>query len=117
MPRAAVVTLVPARYGSYEPSTARWRIGARPAGFANTAPASPTSATPAPPNPAERVEPGRAASALPSDCAARLRSEEHTSELQSHSDLVCRLLLEKKKTSPARGRSARARPDTGPRGA
>src|SRR5260221_7343036 len=28
---------------------------------------------------------------------ASLRSEEHTSELQSHSDLVCRLLLEKKK--------------------
>src|SRR5215204_7240475 len=28
-----------------------------------------------------------------------LRSEEHTSELQSHSDLVCRLLLEKKKQS------------------
>src|SRR5260221_5419337 len=28
---------------------------------------------------------------------SRLRSEEHTSELQSHSDLVCRLLLEKKK--------------------
>src|SRR2546421_9055332 len=28
---------------------------------------------------------------------ARLRSEEHTSELQSRSDLVCRLLLEKKK--------------------
>src|SRR2546421_3194691 len=27
-----------------------------------------------------------------------LRSEEHTSELQSRSDLVCRLLLEKKKT-------------------
>src|SRR5436190_18746440 len=26
----------------------------------------------------------------------RVRSEEHTSELQSHSDLVCRLLLEKK---------------------
>src|SRR6266540_7524150 len=26
------------------------------------------------------------------------RSEEHTSELQSHHDLVCRLLLEKKKT-------------------
>src|SRR5438034_8436546 len=30
-----------------------------------------------------------------SSCAGR--SEEHTSELQSHSDLVCRLLLEKKK--------------------
>src|SRR5436190_15950771 len=32
----------------------------------------------------------------PQDLAAA-RSEEHTSELQSHSDLVCRLLLEKKK--------------------
>src|SRR5260221_10013209 len=30
--------------------------------------------------------------------AHHARSEEHTSELQSHSDLVCRLLLEKKKT-------------------
>src|SRR2546428_2553380 len=29
---------------------------------------------------------------------AEFRSEEHTSELQSRSDLVCRLLLEKKKT-------------------
>src|SRR5438034_6802801 len=29
--------------------------------------------------------------------AQQIRSEEHTSELQSHSDLVCRLLLEKKK--------------------
>src|SRR2546428_8093296 len=31
--------------------------------------------------------------------SSRRRSEEHTSELQSRSDLVCRLLLEKKKTS------------------
>src|SRR2546426_3871425 len=30
---------------------------------------------------------------------ARLRSEEHTSELQSPCNLVCRLLLEKKKTT------------------
>src|SRR3712207_6981656 len=30
----------------------------------------------------------------------RLRSEEHTSELQSRQYLVCRLLLEKKKTTP-----------------
>src|SRR5260221_2208858 len=30
------------------------------------------------------------------------RSEEHTSELQSHSDLVCRLLLEKIRLSPRR---------------
>src|SRR5438034_7170115 len=32
---------------------------------------------------------------------AALRSEEHTSELQSHSDLVCRRLLEKKKNLEA----------------
>src|SRR5260221_10955059 len=31
--------------------------------------------------------------------SATARSEEHTSELQSHSDLVCRLLLEKKKNN------------------
>src|SRR5437773_6902322 len=35
----------------------------------------------------------------PTSCT---RSEEHTSELQSHHDLVCRLLLEKKKTVRAR---------------
>src|SRR5438132_10911316 len=35
------------------------------------------------------------------------RSEEHTSELQSHSDLVCRLLLEKKKNIIARCRDTR----------
>ena len=34
---------------------------------------------------------------VPVILVARVRSEEHTSELQSHSDLVCRLLLEKKK--------------------
>src|SRR5260221_6036877 len=64
-----------------------------------------------PPSPCPR-SPARAASrffhkrsrAVPSALAARAgdrghgeRSEEHTSELQSHSDLVCRLLLEKKK--------------------
>src|SRR5947207_9934656 len=40
--------------------------------------------------------------------AAAVRSEEHTSELQSHSDLVCRLLLEKKKKNgkpPGRARN------------
>src|SRR2546430_13327262 len=42
---------------------------------------------------------GRAdlAARLPWGFAASLRSEEHTSELQSQSNLVCRLLLEKKK--------------------
>src|SRR5437667_9241745 len=33
----------------------------------------------------------------PTSAAIPTRSEEHTSELQSHHDLVCRLLLEKKK--------------------
>src|SRR3954467_648696 len=34
-----------------------------------------------------------------SGCKKCARSEEHTSELQSHDNLVCRLLLEKKKNS------------------
>src|SRR2546421_6805009 len=34
-------------------------------------------------------------------CLSKFRSEEHTSELQSRSDLVCRLLLEKKKNKEA----------------
>src|SRR5690625_6315205 len=56
-----------------------------------------TAATPtrprAPPTPAAtRARPtGRA------PCSQRSRSEEHTSELQSRGQLVCRLLLEKKK--------------------
>src|SRR4029453_4340693 len=40
---------------------------------------------------------------------ARRRSEEHTSELQSHSDLVCRLLLEKKKKNIGRDTDKRRR--------
>src|SRR4029077_5175649 len=46
------------------------------------------------------------------------RSEEHTSELQSHLNLVCRLLLEKKIQGPPRGagalpiRSPPKKPDT-----
>src|SRR3954449_9152511 len=36
------------------------------------------------------------------------RSEEHTSELQSHSQLVCRLLLEKKTNGPVRAPGATA---------
>src|SRR5260370_4033989 len=50
---------------------------------------------------ARREAPGRA----PSSTWARIRSEEHTSELQSHLNLVCRLLLEKKKKKQ---KSARA---------
>src|SRR5438034_8858540 len=42
---------------------------------------------------------GKALDSLALSCPTTMgcRSEEHTSELQSHSDLVCRLLLEKKK--------------------
>src|SRR5690606_40313137 len=42
-------------------------------------------------------------SQLLGDMAHRLRSEEHTSELQSRENLVCRLLLEKKKKRPSSG--------------
>src|SRR5436190_13794749 len=48
-----------------------------------------------PPRRRSRVAPRPSSAAAP---ARERRSEEHTSELQSHSDLVCRLLLEKKKT-------------------
>src|SRR5260221_8815680 len=57
-----------------------------------------------------RTLPSSSSSSVPGSIAAKIsgcgsgararspgRSEEHTSELQSHSDLVCRLLLEKKK--------------------
>src|SRR5436305_6647370 len=40
----------------------------------------------------------------------RIRSEEHTSELQSRPHLVCRLLLEKKKRTAAGGTPARGQP-------
>src|SRR5260370_12441213 len=42
---------------------------------------------------------------------AQQRSEEHTSELQSHLNLVCRLLLEKKKTNNNK-RPLKTMPDT-----
>src|SRR2546427_5629446 len=46
----------------------------------------------------KRLSPAQAATAgRISACPNRSRSEEHTSELQSQSNLVCRLLLEKKK--------------------
>src|SRR2546426_8344218 len=45
---------------------------------------------------ATRVDPGRRPRVLP---CRRARSEEHTSELQSPCNLVCRLLLEKKKNT------------------
>src|SRR5260370_11569796 len=57
-------------------------------------PSEPAPAAP-PPLPAAAARP--AGSSLSSTRAPQDRSEEHTSELQSHLNLVCRLLLEKKK--------------------
>src|SRR5690349_23965105 len=49
-----------------------------------------------------RVEPHRAEGVAADGARGRgRRSEEHTSELQSRRDLVCRLLLEKKKKNRA----------------
>src|SRR5207237_10731505 len=51
-------------------------------------------------SPARRRRPQRRSSSLPwprDSPRGASRSEEHTSELQSHLNLVCRLLLEKKK--------------------
>src|SRR2546430_13044773 len=47
----------------------------------------------------QRRSPATALPCVPSTCSVSRssRSEEHTSELQSQSNLVCRLLLEKKK--------------------
>src|SRR5688572_32634348 len=47
--------------------------------------------------------PTQTTSGLPG-ASAMSRSEEHTSELQSQSNLVCRLLLEKKKKTKTSGR-------------
>src|SRR6478672_8675762 len=58
-----------------------------------------------------RRRPARRTACCPCPRTARGRSEEHTSELQSRSDLVCRLLLEKKKDERRRARSGlRPRP-------
>src|SRR2546421_9047476 len=43
------------------------------------------------------------------DQRPQIRSEEHTSELQSRSDLVCRLLLEKKKKDKSRNQPSSTR--------
>src|SRR5437667_4374065 len=53
------------------------------------------------------VQAGHFAEAAPE---LEARSEEHTSELQSHHDLVCRLLLEKKKRRRTQPQPAK-RPD------
>src|SRR5437867_5397601 len=58
------------------------------------------------PRNASRAIPERSACPFP-DRRRRLRSEEHTSELQSPYDLVCRLLLEKKNKEHANTKTCR----------
>src|SRR2546430_8708919 len=48
------------------------------------------------------VRPDAASTSVAVSCTESGRSEEHTSELQSQSNLVCRLLLEKKKQDESR---------------
>src|SRR2546426_1546625 len=73
-----------------------------------------TTAMPRPP----RIQPTRATASRTSRRAMPpvSRSEEHTSELQSPCNLVCRLLLEKKKTTARDGTLAykRLKPGTEP---
>src|SRR4051812_49588160 len=61
-----------------------------------------------------RAEPRRPAAHHDHGAQLGVRSEEHTSELQSHVNLVCRLLLEKKNTSQPRFCPARSTPDGAP---
>src|SRR5258708_30363438 len=67
-----------------------------------------------PRSPRARAHRRRHASGRPrtrcSRSARRVRSEEHTSELQSPDHLVCRLLLEKKKTKSTNAQTAHRKP-------
>src|SRR5699024_12751898 len=75
-------------------STRPWRT------WTCTAPSTPASAawTASTTSPVPAPWPGLSGGCTPSSCRGVCsRSEEHTSELQSRFDLVCRLLLEKKK--------------------
>src|SRR5260370_16073285 len=59
----------------------------------------PHSRTAPPPRGSPWLLPAASAGAASGRSQGDPRSEEHTSELQSHLNLVCRLLLEKKKTA------------------
>src|SRR2546428_5963323 len=58
--------------------------------------------------------PGNSEVTLPFHGSQMTRSEEHTSELQSRSDLVCRLLLEKKKKKEQKRRINKTSTQTTP---
>src|SRR2546427_5130487 len=91
------------------PYTTLFRSAPPPRGARRASPPCPTERP-------TRTARSRAARSPPRVLSAATRSEEHTSELQSQSNLVCRLLLEKKKkqdseiaSSGARGQSALSR--------
>src|SRR5438034_2685074 len=80
------------------PYTTLFRSGAGPKRLTSRAAAGAMATTPAASG--RNASPDLRAEYPSTCCRYRVRrSEEHTSELQSHSDLVCRLLLEKKKHS------------------
>src|SRR5439155_6781413 len=80
---------------------------AAPASAPGAPAAAPAAAPPAPGGrrPAPWPAPPPRPSPVPPGTDAVVRSEEHTSELQSRGHLVCRLLLEKKKRTAAIGMS------------
>src|SRR5690625_5940030 len=79
---------------SYAP---RWRLpGAPEPVLCTRLPVAAAEGEPEPANLPADAQPGAASSDVSTELRT-LRSEEHTSELQSRGHLVCRLLLEKKK--------------------
>src|SRR3712207_6890999 len=103
------------------PYTTLFRSPARPQGLLRGRPRDARRRPGGLAGPGEAVGDVRGAAAPPPHRRGHLpvpvphgRSEEHTSELQSRQYLVCRLLLEKKKTSPSRraGGTTRAKRKT-----
>src|SRR2546426_3655222 len=77
----------------------RWAPGIRRRGAPRTAPRRPPPACGASGRGRDRLDLDRVETAHHAVHPRHLRSEEHTSELQSPCNLVCRLLLEKKKNT------------------
>src|SRR5690606_41885208 len=80
------------------PCTTLFRSSPTPDPSTGERPRTPRTAHAAQPPPA----PSRTPATTPRPAAASTRSEEHTSELQSRENLVCRLLLEKKNRQNSR---------------
>src|SRR5437667_6582436 len=79
------------------PSAYTRKIGSVPDGRTRTAPSASTIFTPSVVSTFRPFVSSTRDVRMASRLSTGTRSEEHTSELQSHHDLVCRLLLEKKK--------------------